>query len=152
MRILKLEVTQVAEELTMVSLRHGNAHNAIAKVCEALESLCLKIISTSITAVASGIVHNMFVECLVDSISHAHSSPKMRDRCPNTYDVLFHTRARVSSMISIIKGCTNGNPNIAQAIKEIDSLRDLNLRRSPPMPMSPEEYEVLRIGILLIFH
>ncbi|KAM3262582.1 hypothetical protein ACQJBY_052985 [Aegilops geniculata] len=64
-QILELEVTQVAEELTMVSMRHGNAHNAIAKVCEALESLCLKVISISITAVASGIVHNMFVEACV---------------------------------------------------------------------------------------
>ncbi|VAI11225.1 unnamed protein product [Triticum turgidum subsp. durum] len=75
-KILELEVTQVAEELTMVSMRHGNAHNAIAKVCEALESLCLKVISTSITAVASGIIHNMFIEgchhvngikCMLDS-------------------------------------------------------------------------------------
>uniref|UniRef100_A0A453J999 BHLH domain-containing protein n=2 Tax=Aegilops tauschii subsp. strangulata TaxID=200361 RepID=A0A453J999_AEGTS len=71
-QILELEVTQVAEELTMMSMRHGNAHNAIAKVCEALESLCLKVISTSITAVASGIVHNMFIEVtsMISSISH----------------------------------------------------------------------------------
>ncbi|KAI4996687.1 hypothetical protein ZWY2020_051937 [Hordeum vulgare] len=61
-QILELEVTQVAEELIMVNMRHGNAHEAIAKVCEALESLCLKVISTSITAVASGIVHNLVVE------------------------------------------------------------------------------------------
>ncbi|KAI4996620.1 hypothetical protein ZWY2020_051540 [Hordeum vulgare] len=51
-----------SEELIMVNMRHGNAHEAIAKVCEALESLCLKVISTSITAVASGIVHNLVVE------------------------------------------------------------------------------------------
>lgn len=61
-QILELEVTNVAEKLSVVSLRHGKARDAMAKVCGALQSLCLKVITASVTTVAGSMVHTMFVE------------------------------------------------------------------------------------------
>ncbi|VAH46865.1 unnamed protein product [Triticum turgidum subsp. durum] len=60
--ILELEVTNVAEKLSVVSLRHGKPRDAMVKVCGALQSLCLKVITASVTTVAGSMVHTMFVE------------------------------------------------------------------------------------------
>lgn len=60
--ILELEVTEVGEKLAVVSVRHGKTRDAMATVCGALESLCLKVITASVTTVAGSIVHTMFVE------------------------------------------------------------------------------------------
>ncbi|XP_048556870.1 transcription factor BHLH6-like isoform X2 [Triticum urartu] len=60
--ILELEVTNVAEKLSVVSLRHGKARDAMAKVCGALQSLCLKVITASVTTVAGSMVHTMFIQ------------------------------------------------------------------------------------------
>jgi hypothetical protein len=59
---VQLEVTEVGDKLAVVSLRHGKTRGAMATVCKALESLCLKVITASVTTVAGSIVHTMFVE------------------------------------------------------------------------------------------
>jgi hypothetical protein len=59
---VQLEVTEVGDKLAVVSLRHGMTRGAMATVCRALESLCLKVITASVTTVAGSIVHTMFVE------------------------------------------------------------------------------------------
>ncbi|KAM3316740.1 hypothetical protein ACQJBY_034713 [Aegilops geniculata] len=61
-QILELEVTQVAEDLAVVNVRHRKAQEAMAKVYGVLESLCLNVITASVTVVADNIVHNMFIE------------------------------------------------------------------------------------------
>ncbi|VAH46866.1 unnamed protein product [Triticum turgidum subsp. durum] len=63
--ILELEVTNVAEKLSVVSLRHGKPRDAMVKVCGALQSLCLKVITASVTTVAGSMVHTMFVEVTI---------------------------------------------------------------------------------------
>lgn len=60
--ILELDVTEVGEKLAVVSVRHGKTRDAMATVCAAMESLCLKVITASVTTVAGSTVHTMFVE------------------------------------------------------------------------------------------
>lgn len=60
--ILELEVTDVGEKLAVVSVRYAKTRGAMATVCRALESLCLKFITASFTTVAGSIVHTMFIE------------------------------------------------------------------------------------------
>ena len=59
---MQLEVTQVVEDLAVVNVRHRKALEAMAKVYGVLESLCLNVITASVTVVADNIVHNMFIE------------------------------------------------------------------------------------------
>jgi hypothetical protein len=58
----QLEVTEVGEKLAVVSLRYAKTRGAMAMVCKALELLCLKVITASVTTLAGSIVHTMFVE------------------------------------------------------------------------------------------
>ncbi|VAI25568.1 unnamed protein product [Triticum turgidum subsp. durum] len=56
------EVMQVVEDLAVVNVRHRKAQEAMAKVYGVLESLCLNVITASVTVVSDNIVHNMFIE------------------------------------------------------------------------------------------
>ncbi|XP_047043327.1 transcription factor BHLH6-like [Lolium rigidum] len=57
-----MELTEVGENLAMVSVKHNKMRDATATVCRALESLCLEVITANITTIAGGIIHTMFVE------------------------------------------------------------------------------------------
>uniref|UniRef100_A0ACD5U9J3 Uncharacterized protein n=1 Tax=Avena sativa TaxID=4498 RepID=A0ACD5U9J3_AVESA len=61
-QILEVEVTEVGEKLAVVSVRYAKRKDAMATVCRALESLCLKVITASVTTVAGSIVHTMFIQ------------------------------------------------------------------------------------------
>uniref|UniRef100_A0ACD5UY27 Uncharacterized protein n=1 Tax=Avena sativa TaxID=4498 RepID=A0ACD5UY27_AVESA len=61
-QILEVEVTDVGEKLAVVSVRYARRKDAMATVCRALESLCLKVITASVTTVAGTIVHTMFIQ------------------------------------------------------------------------------------------
>lgn len=52
----------MAEDLTVVNVRHRKVQEAMAKVYGVLESLCLNVITASVTVVADNVVHNMFIE------------------------------------------------------------------------------------------
>ncbi|KAI5012890.1 transcription factor BHLH6-like isoform X2 [Hordeum vulgare subsp. vulgare] len=73
--ILELDVTNVSEKLSVVSLRHGKARDAMAKVCGALQSLCLKVITASVTTVAGSMVHTIFVE--TEGVDGPHTIKEM---------------------------------------------------------------------------
>ncbi|VAH70946.1 unnamed protein product [Triticum turgidum subsp. durum] len=60
--LLELEVRPIAEKLAVVSMRHDNAQNIMAKMYKALDSLCLKVITSSVTVVDGRTVHTMFIE------------------------------------------------------------------------------------------
>ncbi|XP_037410927.1 transcription factor bHLH35-like [Triticum dicoccoides] len=60
--LLELEVRPIAEKLAVVSMRHDNAQNVMAKMYKALDSLCLKVITSSVTVVDGRTVHTMFIE------------------------------------------------------------------------------------------
>uniref|UniRef100_A0A0E0P710 BHLH domain-containing protein n=1 Tax=Oryza rufipogon TaxID=4529 RepID=A0A0E0P710_ORYRU len=57
-----LEVSKVGEKTVAVSIRCAKTRGAMAKVCHAVESLHLKVVSASVAAVDGTIVHTMFVE------------------------------------------------------------------------------------------
>uniref|UniRef100_A0A0E0KNS8 BHLH domain-containing protein n=1 Tax=Oryza punctata TaxID=4537 RepID=A0A0E0KNS8_ORYPU len=57
-----LQVSKVGETTMMVSIRCAKTRGAMAKVCHAVESLHLTVVSASIAAVDGSIVHTMFVE------------------------------------------------------------------------------------------
>nr|BAJ88508.1 predicted protein [Hordeum vulgare subsp. vulgare] len=85
-QILELEVMHVAADLVMISVRHIKAQEAMAKVYGVLESLCLKVITATVTAVADNIVHNMFVETeglncaqTIKEMVQSHSVISMRE-------------------------------------------------------------------------
>lgn len=50
-----------------MSVRCGKARDAMAKVCRALESLRLKVVTASVATVAGSMVHTMFVEVTIIS-------------------------------------------------------------------------------------
>ncbi|KAM0901689.1 hypothetical protein ACQ4PT_019813 [Festuca glaucescens] len=60
-QILEMELAEVGENLAMVSVKHKKMRDATATVCRALESLCLEVITASITTIAGSIIHTMFV-------------------------------------------------------------------------------------------
>ncbi|XBI23578.1 hypothetical protein VPH35_048785 [Triticum aestivum] len=60
--LLELEVRPIAEKLAVMSMRHDNAQNVMAKMYKALDSLCLKVITSSVTVVDGRTVHTMFIE------------------------------------------------------------------------------------------
>uniref|UniRef100_A0ACD5UPH4 Uncharacterized protein n=1 Tax=Avena sativa TaxID=4498 RepID=A0ACD5UPH4_AVESA len=61
-QILEVEVTEVGEKLAVVSVRYSKRKDAMATVCRALESLCLKVITASVTTVAGTVVHTIFIQ------------------------------------------------------------------------------------------
>uniref|UniRef100_A0A0E0P711 BHLH domain-containing protein n=1 Tax=Oryza rufipogon TaxID=4529 RepID=A0A0E0P711_ORYRU len=58
----QLQVSKVGEKTVAVSIRCAKTRGAMAKVCHAVESLHLKVVSASVAAVDGTIVHTMFVE------------------------------------------------------------------------------------------
>ncbi|VAH55893.1 unnamed protein product [Triticum turgidum subsp. durum] len=60
--LLELEVMPIAEKLAVVSMRHDNAQHVMAKMYKALDSLRLKVITSSVTFVDGRTVHTMFIE------------------------------------------------------------------------------------------
>ncbi|EEC76984.1 hypothetical protein OsI_15289 [Oryza sativa Indica Group] len=62
LQILELQVSKVGEKTVAVSIRCAKTRGAMAKVCHAVESLHLKVVSASVAAVDGTIVHTMFVE------------------------------------------------------------------------------------------
>ncbi|XP_048532882.1 transcription factor BHLH6-like isoform X2 [Triticum urartu] len=84
-QILELEVTQVAEDLAVVNVRHRKAQEAMAKVYGVLESLCLNVITASVTVVSDNIVHNMFIEVW------AHYIMEWREYCTSSENCIFQT-------------------------------------------------------------
>ncbi|KAK1605832.1 hypothetical protein QYE76_029505 [Lolium multiflorum] len=60
--ILEMELTEVGENLAMLSVKHNKMRDATATVCRALESLCLEVITANITTIAGGIIHTMLVK------------------------------------------------------------------------------------------
>jgi len=60
--IFELEVTPIEEKLVAVSIRHDNAQHVMAKMYMALDSLCLKVITTSVTVMGNRSIHTMFIE------------------------------------------------------------------------------------------
>jgi UTP:GlnB (protein PII) uridylyltransferase len=62
LQILELQVSKVGEKTVAVSIRCAKTRGAMAKVCHAVESLYLKVVSASVAAVDGTIVHTMFVE------------------------------------------------------------------------------------------
>ncbi|KAM3198271.1 hypothetical protein ACQJBY_073429 [Aegilops geniculata] len=60
--LVELEVMPIAEKLAVVSMRHDNAQHVMAKMYKALDSLRLKVITSSVTVVDGRTVHTMFIE------------------------------------------------------------------------------------------
>lgn len=83
---MQVKVSEVGEKVTVVSVRSSKARNTMAKVCRALESLRLKVITASVASVAGSIVHNMFVEVTIaaqNGLCHVAPIPFSRLlRCP----------------------------------------------------------------------
>ncbi|KAL5215665.1 hypothetical protein ABZP36_007066 [Zizania latifolia] len=58
-----LQVTEVGDKTVVVSMRYSKTRNAMVKVCHAMESLRLKIVSATVAATVNGsIIHTMFIE------------------------------------------------------------------------------------------
>uniref|UniRef100_A0A0D9ZIL7 BHLH domain-containing protein n=1 Tax=Oryza glumipatula TaxID=40148 RepID=A0A0D9ZIL7_9ORYZ len=62
LQILELQASKVGEKTVAVSIRCAKTRGAMAKVCHAVESLRLKVVSASVAAVDGTIVHTMLVE------------------------------------------------------------------------------------------
>lgn len=60
--IFELEVTPIEEKLAVVSMRHNNTQHVMAKMYKALDSLCLKVITSSVAVADGRTVHTMFIE------------------------------------------------------------------------------------------
>jgi hypothetical protein len=63
-----MELTEVGENLAMVSVKHNKMRDATSTVCRALESLCLEVMTANITTIAGGIIHTMFVEVNIHAL------------------------------------------------------------------------------------
>nr|CAD1824863.1 unnamed protein product [Ananas comosus var. bracteatus] len=60
--IVDLGVAEVGDKIMVVSITCQKRKDTVAKVCEALESLDLKIITANITSVSGSLLHTLFVE------------------------------------------------------------------------------------------
>jgi hypothetical protein len=63
-----MELTEVGENLAMVSVKHNKMRDATSTVCRALESLCLEVMTANITTIAGGIIHTIFVEVNIHAL------------------------------------------------------------------------------------
>ncbi|VAH55895.1 unnamed protein product [Triticum turgidum subsp. durum] len=72
--LLELEVMPIAEKLAVVSMRHDNAQHVMAKMYKALDSLRLKVITSSVTFVDGRTVHTMFIEVAIRDLLHFSSN------------------------------------------------------------------------------
>ncbi|KAM0891330.1 hypothetical protein ACQ4PT_026466 [Festuca glaucescens] len=91
--ILELEVTEVGEKLAVVSVRYAKTRGAMAMVCRALELLCLKVITASVTTLAGSIVHTIFVE--TDGM---HGAETIKETVQAAIGQLHVTRSPLKSM------------------------------------------------------
>ncbi|KAM3198273.1 hypothetical protein ACQJBY_073429 [Aegilops geniculata] len=72
--LVELEVMPIAEKLAVVSMRHDNAQHVMAKMYKALDSLRLKVITSSVTVVDGRTVHTMFIEVAIRDLQHFSSN------------------------------------------------------------------------------
>ncbi|XP_044384207.1 transcription factor BHLH6 isoform X2 [Triticum aestivum] len=112
-----VQILEVAEDLAVVNVRHRKAQEAMAKVYGVLESLCLNVITASVTVVSDNIVHNMFIELNLE-------------RCGRT------TLWNGGSIILHQKNGWNGLCSNDQGDGKV-SLSHLNVRRRSPKSMNP---------------
>ncbi|KAL6660436.1 hypothetical protein ACP70R_001982 [Stipagrostis hirtigluma subsp. patula] len=61
-RILEVQVSEAGEKVAVVSVRCSRGRDAVPKVCRALEPLRLSVVTATIAAVGSCVVHTMFVQ------------------------------------------------------------------------------------------
>lgn len=60
--ILQLKVSEIGDNVLTVSLTCNKKTGTMAKLCQVFESLNLKIITASITAMSGSLLHTLFVE------------------------------------------------------------------------------------------
>ena len=58
---MQVQVTEAGEKVAVVSVRCSRGRDAVAKVCRALETLRLGVVTASIAAGGDAVVHTMFV-------------------------------------------------------------------------------------------
>jgi hypothetical protein len=66
--IVQMELTEVGENLAILSVKHNKMRDATSTVCKALESLCLEVITANITTIVGGITHTMFFEVNINAL------------------------------------------------------------------------------------
>ncbi|KAJ4793999.1 basic helix-loop-helix (bHLH) DNA-binding superfamily protein [Rhynchospora pubera] len=60
--LIELKVTEIGENILTISLTCNKKTGTMAKLCEIFESLNLKILTASITALSGSLLHTLFVE------------------------------------------------------------------------------------------
>lgn len=68
--VLELRVNSMGEKTLVVSITCSKRTDTMVKLCEAFESLKLKIITANITAVAGRLLKTAFIEADVEEIDH----------------------------------------------------------------------------------
>ncbi|KAJ4817836.1 basic helix-loop-helix (bHLH) DNA-binding superfamily protein [Rhynchospora pubera] len=73
--LIELKVTEIGENILTISLTCNKKTGTMAKLCEIFESLNLKILTASITALSGSLLHTLFVEKLNVLIKRSTTSP-----------------------------------------------------------------------------